>query len=166
MAQTVMAGLMTCSPPAPLPPHLASWLEQADHGVVFVSFGSVITAAKMPEEKRLMMVRVFSRLEQRVVWKWETEMEDVPANVLLSSWLPQPSLLADPKVRVFVTHGGAGSLQETICHQTPIVGIPVHGDQFPNTQEAVNKVRSDSWQPPGLLHTHGRVSEFEWTGAP
>ena len=166
MAQTVMAGLMTCSTPAPLPPHLASWLEQADHGVVFVSFGSVITAAKMPKEKRRMMMRVFSRLEQRVVWKWETEMEDVPANVLLSSWLPQPSLLADPKVRVFVTHGGAGSLQETICHQTPIVGIPVHGDQFPNTQEAVNKVRSDAWQPPGLLHTHGRVSEFEWTGAP
>ena len=88
-----------------------------------------------------MVMRVFSRLERRVVWMWVTEMEDVPANVLLSPWLPQPSLLADPKMRVFVTHGWAGSLQETICHQTPIVGIPAHGDQFPNTQEAVNKVR-------------------------
>ena len=81
------------------------------------------------------------RLEQRVVWKWEREMPDVPDNVLLSPWLPQPGLLAHPKVLVFVTHGGAGSLQETICHATPIVGIPAHGDQFPNTQEAVNKVR-------------------------
>ena len=83
-----------------------------------------------------------ARLEQRVVWKWEREMEDVPSNVLISPWLPQPALLAHPKVVVFLTHGGAGSLQETICHRTPIVGIPVHGDQFPNTQEAVDKV---SW---------------------
>ena len=160
MAQTVMAGLMTCSAPGSLPPHLANWLDQADHGVVFVSFGSVITAAKMPEEKRRIMVRVFSRLKQRVVWKWESEMEDVPGNVLLSPWLPQPALLAHPKVVVFVTHGGAGSLQETICHQTPIVGIPVHGDQFPNTQEAVNKVSWESWETPGYftVHTDGRDS--------
>ena len=61
MPQTVMAGLITCSNPAPLPPHLSRWLEEADHGVIFVSFGSVITAARMPEEKRQMMVRVFSR---------------------------------------------------------------------------------------------------------
>ena len=62
MAQTVLAGLMTCSASSlSLPAHLATWLDQADHGVVLVSFGSVITAAKMPEEKRRMMVRVFSR---------------------------------------------------------------------------------------------------------
>ena len=38
------------------------------------------------------------------------------------------------KVRVFITHGGAGSAQETICHKTPIVGIPINGDQVDNEE--------------------------------
>ena len=33
------------------------------------------------------------------------------------------------QVQLFITHGGAGSAQETICHKTPIVGIPINGDQ-------------------------------------
>ena len=33
---------------------------------------------------------------------------------------------------MFITHGGAGSAQETICHKTPIVGIPINGDQVDN----------------------------------
>ena len=36
MAQTVLAGLMTCSAPSlSLPAHLATWLDQADHGIYF-----------------------------------------------------------------------------------------------------------------------------------
>ena len=66
-------------------------------------------------------------------------MDDAPANVLISSWLPQTSLLAHDNVKVFITHGGAGSVQETICHKTPIVGVPFGGDQFPNVNEAVAK---------------------------
>merc|ERR1711974_506370 len=59
-------------------------------------------------------------------------------NVLISSWLPQTSLLAHRNVKVFVTHGGAGSTQETICPKTPIVGVPIFGDQLVNVKEAVN----------------------------
>ena len=65
----------------------------------------------MPEEKRLLLLNAFSKLKQRVVWKWENEMKDAPANVMISSWLPQPSLLAHQNVKLFVTHGGAGSIQ-------------------------------------------------------
>jgi len=64
-------------------------------------------------------------------------MSDVPANVKIFPWLPQTDLLAHPNVKLFITHGGAGSIQETICYKTPIVGIPIFGDQFINLQEAV-----------------------------
>ena len=153
MPNTILGGLMGCRTPPPLPQDLNTFVESAEHGVILVSFGSLIKASKMPEHKRVMMLNVFSRLKQKVIWKWEAEMPDAPDNVLLSPWLPQTPLLAHPKVRLFITHGGAGSLQETICHQTPIVGVPVHGDQFPNTQEAVNKV-IESWlvfPPPPTL---------------
>ena len=130
---------MNCSPAQPLPQHLANFVEAAEHGVILVSFGSILEASKMPEYKRMMMLRVFSKLKQRVIWKWETEMPDAPQNVLISSWLPQTSLLAHQNVKVFITHGGSGSFQETICHKTPIVGIPLVGDQTINVKEAVNR---------------------------
>ena len=139
MPKTVLAGFMSCTAPAPLPPDMAEWVEGAEHGIIFVSFGSVIKASKMPESKRKLLLAVFSQLPQRVVWKWETEMPDAPANVKVWSWLPQTALLAHSKVRLFITHGGAGSLQETLCHQTPIVGIPIQGDQFTNVRTAVQK---------------------------
>jgi len=138
MPNSILAGLMTCQSPGPLPQDLASFVDSAEHGVVLVSFGSVLQASKMPEHKRKMMLNVFSLLKQRVIWKWEAEMPDAPPNVLVSSWLPQQSLLAHPNVKLFVTHGGAGSFQETICHRTPLVGVPINSDQLVNVKEAVN----------------------------
>ena len=114
-------------------------VQGAEHGVILVSFGSIIKPSMMHEDKRLMMLSVFSKLKQRIVWKWDQDMKDAPKNVMLSSLLPQPALLAHPNVRIFISHGGAGSMQETICHKTPIIGIPIHGDQYPLTKVAADK---------------------------
>jgi len=139
MPQTVQAALMSCRPQDPLPDHLKTFVDSAEHGVVFVSFGSVIKASKMPESKRLALLSVFSKMKQRVIWKWDVAMPDAPENVMVSSWLPQQSLLAHPNLVLFITHGGAGSLQETICHRTPMVGVPISTDQFMNVNEAVQR---------------------------
>ena len=139
MPKTILAGFMSCPPAKPLPEDLETFIQESEHGVIFVSFGSVVKASKMPEAKRKAMLAVFSRLKQRVIWKWEEPMEDAPSNVLVSSWLPQTSLLAPPRVKLFITHGGAGSIQETVCHKTPIVGVPIGSDQFLNVAEVVSK---------------------------
>ena len=47
----------------------------------------------MPEETRKIFVNVFSRLKQRVLWKWPKEMPDRPPNVMLSKWIPQQDVL-------------------------------------------------------------------------
>ena len=100
MPKTILAGFMSCTPAKPLPEDLETFIQgSGEHGVIFVSFGSVVKASKMPEAKRKAMLAVFSRLKQRVIWKWETAMEDAPSNVMVSSWLPQTSLLAHPKVK-------------------------------------------------------------------
>ena len=135
LPKTIMAGLISCSPPKPLQRDLEKFIKNSKHGVILVSFGSVLKASLMPETKWKMMLSVFSKIKQRIIWKWETEMEDA----LLSSWLPQTSLLAHPNVKLLITHGGAGSIQKTICHKTPVVGIPINGDQIANVKEAVNK---------------------------
>ncbi len=77
----------------------------------------------MPDHKRELLLNVFRKLKQKVLFKWETEtMDNLPSNVKLSKWLPQQDVLAHPNTKVFVTHGGQSSCQESLCHQKPVVG--------------------------------------------
>lgn len=88
--------------------------------------GTGIKGAQMPEEKRKMILKVFSKLKQQVIWKWETEtMPDLPRNVKLIKWAPQQDLLGHKDIKLFITHCGGGSTEEAIYHGVPLIGIPV-----------------------------------------
>ena len=116
---------------------LQTILDSNPAGVVLVSFGSSIKPSQMTEEKMKVFLETFSRLSYTVIWKWDGEvMSDLPSNVILQTWLPQQDLLAHHHLKVFVTHGGLLSLQETLYHSTPIVGIPLGNDQKPNMMRA------------------------------
>jgi glucuronosyltransferase len=48
----------------------------------------------MPDDTLLTFKKVFSRIPQRVIWKWEGELPgDVSPNVMMVNWLPQQDLL-------------------------------------------------------------------------
>lgn len=69
-----------------------------DAGFVYVSMGSSVKAANMPEHLRRLLVQAFARLPHRVLWKWEGnpgDMRDLPPNVKLSRWLPQQDVLGE-----------------------------------------------------------------------
>ena len=104
-------------------PKLKQFLDDAGpEGVIYVSFGSVLKASVMSDDKRKIMLGAFGKLKQKVLWKWETEvMDNKPSNVMLHKWLPQQDVLGHPNVKLFVSHGGQSSFQETICHQKPAV---------------------------------------------
>ena len=89
-----------------------------------MSFGSVLKASQMSDKIRTIFTTAFSKLKQRVIWKWETEeMEGKPDNVMLSKWLPQQDLLAHPNLKLFISHMGQSSSQEALCHKKPVVSI-------------------------------------------
>ena len=76
----------------------------------------------MSEKLKNIFTNVFSKLKQKILWKWETEeMEDKPDNVKLSKWLPQQDLLSHPNLKLFISHMGQSSAQEALCHQVPVV---------------------------------------------
>lgn len=86
----------------------------------------------MPEKTRRIFVSAFSRLPQRILWKWEdsTGIPDLPSNVRLETWLPPLlDLMAHPKMRLVMTHGGLFSNQEAVWSGVPLIGFPVFGDQ-------------------------------------
>lgn len=83
------------------------------------------------------LLKVFARLPQRVIWKWETEdIQGLPENVLVLRWLPQYDLLHHPNCVAFITHGGLLSLTEAVEAGVPLVVIPVLGDQPGNAAYA------------------------------
>ena len=96
----------------------------------------------MSPEIRRTFITTFSRLKQRVIWKWEdettfsTDGDILPTNVKLVPWLPQQDLLGHPKCRLFISHGGLFSNQEAVYHQVPLISIPIYSDQFINAQKA------------------------------
>ena len=116
---------------------LNAFVSGAKDGLILFSMGSIVQGKDMPDEMRQKFLNVFSRLKQRVLWKWETDdMPGLPANVKLSKWVPQQDVLGHPNTKLFITHGGLLSTQEATYHGVPLLGIPIFGDQDLNMQQA------------------------------
>jgi hypothetical protein len=75
---------------------LEQFVSGADAGFIYVSMGSSVLTAKMPDMLRHMFIRAFAQLPYRVLWKWESgesSIADLPDNVRLGRWLPQQDIL-------------------------------------------------------------------------
>lgn len=109
-----------------------------DFGFIFVSMGSSVKAANMPETLRQLLVNTFAKLPYRVLWKYESSMnqKDLPPNVKIARWLPQQDLLGHKKLKAFITHGGLLSMYETVYHGVPAVVMPVFCDHDSNSEKA------------------------------
>ncbi|GMT03443.1 hypothetical protein PENTCL1PPCAC_25617, partial [Pristionchus entomophagus] len=105
---------------------------------VFISFGSITTSVLMPEQWKRTIVEVARRLpDTTFIWKYEKPSDfeaDCPPNLVCVEWAPQVDLLHDPRLSLFITHAGMGSVNEGLRSGVPIIAIPVIGDQFRNAQ--------------------------------
>lgn len=123
-------------PPKPLPKDLQDFLDSSKDGVIYFSMGSNLKSKYMPEKQRKALLSVFSKLKQKVLWKFEDDnLPGKPSNVKIRTWLPQQSILAHPNVKLFITHGGLLSTTETIYHGVPVLAIPIFGDQSMNAAQ-------------------------------
>lgn len=123
----------------PLPKDLQEIMDNAKHGVIYFSMGSNLRSVDIPDKIKIGLLQVFSGLKQTVIWKLEQVIPNVPKNVHISPWAPQPSILAHPNCVLFVTHGGLLSILETLRVGLPIIGIPFFADQYMNTNRVVAK---------------------------
>ncbi|XP_041981120.1 UDP-glycosyltransferase UGT5-like isoform X1 [Aricia agestis] len=116
-----------------LPNKLLQFIEESEHGVIYVSFGSIIKSSVSDSDKIEKIVGALSKLPQRIIWKWEDHKP--PGNldkIYVSKWLPQKDILAHPKVLAFLSHCGLVSTTEAVTFGVPIVGMPIFGDQPTN----------------------------------
>ncbi|XP_018325089.1 UDP-glucuronosyltransferase 1-9 isoform X2 [Agrilus planipennis] len=120
--------------PKQLSQNIEKWINESTHGVIYFSMGSMIKGHTFPEEKRNMFLRVFKRLPQRVLWKWESDMPGKPDNIMIQRWMPQYDILCHPNVKAFISHGGMLGTTETVQCGVPALVMPQFGDQFTNAK--------------------------------
>lgn len=132
MPNIVYMGGFQCKTPKPLPADLEEFVQSSGkHGVVIMTLGTLV--GKLPQDMAEEIAAAFAQLPQKVVWRYVGQRPaSLGNNTLLVDWLPQNDLLAHPKTRVFVTHGGTNGLQEAIFHGVPVVGLPLFMDQPDN----------------------------------
>ncbi|XP_066142481.1 UDP-glucosyltransferase 2-like [Euwallacea fornicatus] len=126
-------------PPKKLPKELQEFFDNAEQGVIYFSMGSHIRSANFSTKRMKLFLNVFSKLDLKVLWKFEEELPGKPPNVLIKKWVPQTDVLAHPNLKLFITHAGHGSILETIHRGKPALMLPVFVDQFNNAFQSVAK---------------------------
>ncbi|XP_049885630.1 UDP-glucosyltransferase 2-like isoform X2 [Pectinophora gossypiella] len=125
------------TPTRPLPEHLQTLMDKSTNGVIYFSLGSTWQSKDIPKQLVDDLLRVFRSLKQTVIWKFEADLKHTPPNVHITSWAPQPSILAHPNCLIFISHGGLLSFMEAVHYGVPIIGLPIYLDQFVNVNKAV-----------------------------
>lgn len=111
--------------------NLTKAIHSAKEGIIYFSMGTVISMDTFPREALNSILGVFAKLPHTVFWKGfpKSLPKPIPKNVVDREWFPQLDVLCDPRIRLFVTHGGQLSIQEAIHCGVPVLGIPALADQ-------------------------------------
>lgn len=68
-------------------------MDNAKHGVIYFSMGSIFKSETMPKWLEENLLKMFSELKQTVLWKFEADLKNMPKNVHTLKWAPQHSIL-------------------------------------------------------------------------
>jgi len=130
----------------PLPPAQFQYLEgcvrqeaaytvpafaaQAGAPLIYLSFGS-LGSGDVPLLQRL--IAALGKLPYRAlvnVGGYKDQYRDLPGNVIIDSWFPQPSVI--PQVDVVIHHGGNNSFTECLLFGKPAIIMPFAWDGHDN----------------------------------
>ncbi|XP_025203094.1 UDP-glucuronosyltransferase 2C1-like [Melanaphis sacchari] len=136
--EVVQIGGIHLAPPEPLPKEILEFIDDAPHGVICLSFGSVVLMSSLPETVQRAFRNALDKVPQKVLWKYEGEMKDKPKNVMTLKWFPQRHILLHPNVKLFISHGGISGVYESVDAGVPILGFSFFNDQPRNIDNLVD----------------------------
>ncbi|XP_066178460.1 UDP-glucuronosyltransferase 1A9-like isoform X4 [Sylvia atricapilla] len=139
MPNMVFVGGINCAKEKPLPKEFEAMVNASgEHGIVVFSLGSMVS--EIPMKKAMEIAEGLGTIPQTVFWRYTGKAPpNLPKNVKLVKWLPQNDLLAHPKTRAFITHGGSHGVYEGICNAVPMVLMPLFGDQMDNAKRVESR---------------------------
>ncbi|XP_027521338.1 UDP-glucuronosyltransferase 1-1 isoform X2 [Corapipo altera] len=139
MPNMVYVGGINCVQKKPLSEEFEAIVNASgEHGIVVFSLGSMVS--EIPMKKAMEIADALGTVPQTVLWRYTGPTPpNLPQNVKLVKWLPQNDLLAHPKTRAFITHGGSHGIYEGICNAVPMVLMPLFGDQMDNAKRVESR---------------------------
>jgi len=158
LPNTLNVGFIHCRSGKKLPSQIAEWLDSdLESPVIYISMGSIV---QLSDSALDLFQQVFERLPVRVLWK--RDIDSIDTKFYKSSWFPQQNLLASGKVDLFITQLGMVSLQETIYHAVPVLGIPMTYEQRINKNIVTDKNIGLVVQPSDLSYINliSKISEL------
>ncbi|KAH8369061.1 hypothetical protein KR009_012061 [Drosophila setifemur] len=130
-----VAGMHLAEDPEPLKDELRAFIEGAEHGVIYFSMGLQMLDKWLPRGMPEIMISVFNKLKQRVIWKRDdVSLANNSDNVYIESLLPQREILNHPNVKLFISHAGLLSMIEAAHYAVPLLCLPIFFDQFQNSK--------------------------------
>lgn len=133
----VQIGGIHLTPPKSIPKDILEFIEDSAHGVIYFTFGSIVSMSSFPEHIQSAFREALSRVPQKVLWKYDGEMKDKPKNVMTRKWFPQRDILLHPNVKLFISHGGISGVYEAVDAGVPVLGFPFFYDQPRNVDNLV-----------------------------
>ncbi|WP_444452932.1 glycosyltransferase [Rhodobacter capsulatus] len=139
-------------------------LPRNEGPLVYLSFGS-LGAVDTTQIKR--MLEVFDTMPARFfvnVGGYLDAYRQVPDNVFLGSWFPQPSVVA--RSELFIHHGGNNSFCEALFHGVPSLVMPYCWDGHDNARRTEETgvgrhLHRTDWSPEDLRATITGLLEDE-----
>ncbi|VEN40700.1 unnamed protein product [Callosobruchus maculatus] len=107
-------------------------MDKGNKGVILFSLGTNVRFSLLKPHIKSALLGALGKLDQTVLWKLDSNLTNVPSNVIVRQWLPQTEILAHPNTKLFISHGGGLSTIESAYYAVPVLGIPFFADQFPN----------------------------------
>lgn len=94
----------------PLPRKIQTFLDEANHGAIFVSLGSNVLIPGLPEHQFNALINAFrTHPNYRILIKSDENVvipSHKQSDVIVEPWFDQQSILAHKNIKLFVTHGG------------------------------------------------------------
>ncbi|KAL6737601.1 hypothetical protein Aduo_011228 [Ancylostoma duodenale] len=126
--------------PQPLNEEFEWIVSRGSKGAILFSLGSLVKPSDMPVAVRKAFMDAFRTFTDYVIlWKDDTQLNSSYPNIYFRDWVPQVDLLADGRVKLFITHGGMNSMQESLLFGVPMITVPLFADQDSNAAVAAER---------------------------
>ncbi|KAF7636498.1 UDP-glucuronosyltransferase, partial [Meloidogyne graminicola] len=128
-----------CRESGKLPEEFKKFIEEEDsEGIIYAAFGTYPEWSLAPKRILSSLIGAFQKLSNKykIIFTYNgPPIENIGKNIMLAKWAPQLEILAHPKTKVFITHGGLKSIREGLCSGIPIIVMPLFAEQAHNAQQ-------------------------------